>query len=99
VVREIVRQLRALIVHVEEVDEEPRAHVSLKKSYVAVGGGDVTAHQEVAVLKEATSPNLLWTPGRDQLVVKMVEGEVKVSVDGLSYDRRVEMFGHRRGGR
>jgi len=96
VVREIVGQLRPLVAYVGEVDEESRAHVSLQQSYVAVRRGDVTAHEEVAVLEEAPATDLLGVARRDEFAVEVGERDVKVSVDRLGDDRRVEVFRHRR---
>jgi len=67
---QIVLKLGALLVYIREVNEEPGAHIPLQfLGTVTIVVGRVVAQQQVAVLEQPTSPDLLRVPGDDQLVL------------------------------
>ena len=90
-------KLLLLLVEVGEVDEESRAHVALHGLDLLVRGRPVAAAQEVAVLEEAASADLLRVLGGDQLFVQVVQRLFKVPVHRLGHDGGVEVLRHGRG--
>lgn len=94
VVPQIVLQLALLLADVREVDEESRAHVSLQHLDLLGKGRPVAAHQQVAVLEQATSADLFRVAGCDQLLLQVVQRFLEVAVYGLADHRRVEVLTH-----
>lgn len=92
VVPQVILQLGALLLDVREVYEEARAHVPLQSLYVVGARGAVVLHQQVAVLQEPATANLLGVPRGYQLLVQVVQCFLEVSVHGLAHDRRVEVL-------
>ena len=92
VVVQVVLQLGSLLIDVREVDEEPRAHVPLRRLHLVRAGRPVALAEQVAVLEETPAPDLFWIPGGDQLFVEVVERFVEVSVHALAHHGRVEVL-------
>lgn len=94
VVLQVGLQLPPLLTHVGEIYEEAGAHVPLQQFHLRVGRRAETSHQQVAVLEETTTPDLLGAPGADEPLPQVIECGGEISVDALADDRRMEGGGH-----
>ena len=81
---QIAVQFLMLLQQIGEVDEESRTHISLHHLNFLLASRAVVPRQQIAVLQESTAPNLFGISRRDQLIVQVIEGFLKVSEDTLS---------------
>ena len=62
VVVQVVFELGPLLIDVGEIDEEPGAHVPLRRLHLVRGGRTITLAEKVAVLQEASASDLFGVP-------------------------------------
>ncbi len=90
---QVVGQLVAVAVLVDEVNEETGAHVRLQQGDGVLVDGGVVAHQQADVLEEAAAADLLGVLRDDQPVVQVDQRLGEVAVHALADHCWVEVGG------
>ena len=92
--RQVAVQLFALLRQLAEVDEEPGAHVTFELLDFGVARRIVVPHQEIAVLEETATADLLGVSRGDEFVVEVVQRLVEIAEHALAHDGREEVTVH-----
>ena len=93
----VVEELAKFVVlarQVREVNEESGAHVALHGLDLLWPGRPVVLDQEVAVLQQPATSDLLWTASGNELLVKMTQSVIEVAIDRLSNDGWIKVVGY-----
>lgn len=86
VVTEVRLQLGPLLAELGEVDEEPRAHVSLEGLDAVRSRRAVTLREQSAILEQTAAADFFRSSRRDQFLRQMLQRLVEISVHGFPDD-------------